>query len=351
MRFESVPLEEAIGKILGHNIAGSDGRRALRKGKPLEQADIAKLKKLGRDSVYVAILDGNDIEENQAALQIAEAVAGLNTTLSRPTTGRANILADHLGLLRVDTERLMQVNMLDSVTLATIGNHSVVSPRQMVATLKVISYGVPNNIVREAVRIGQDGLMAGRPTGPIIRVDQLEHRRVGLILSGSPTVKERIVAGFTKALAPRLQSWGSDIDHVAFIPLEDEQGEVELANEIERMVANQIDLIILAGETAIMDRFDIAPRAVERSGGRVTCFGAPVDPGNLLMLARHDAGPRSVQIIGAPGCARSPKRNIIDLVIPRLLVGDYLTKIDIVQMGIGGMLDDVIERGRPRKLN
>lgn len=346
-----MPLNEAIGKILGHNIAGLDGRRAFRKGKPLGPADVVKLKALGRNSVYVAILDDNDIEENRAALQIAEAVSGLNTTLSRPTTGRANILAEQLGLLRIDTERLMQVNMLDSVTLATIENHSVVSPRQMIATLKVISYGVPNNVVREAVRIGQEGLMAGRSTGPIIRVDKLEHKRVGLILSGSPAVKERIIAGFTKALTPRLQSWGSDIDRVAFIPLEDEQGEIELACEIERMVANRIDLIILAGETAIMDRFDITPRAVERSGGRVTCFGAPVDPGNLLMLARHDAGPHSVQIIGAPGCARSPKRNIIDLVIPRLLIGDYLTKIDIVQMGIGGMLDDVIERGRPRKLN
>ena len=96
-----------------------------------------------------------------------------------------------------------------------------------------------------------------------------------------------------------------------------------------------------------MDRYDIAPRAVERAGGRITCFGAPVDPGNLLMLARHGRVP----IIGAPGCARSPKQNIVDLIIPRLLAGDYLTKMDIVRLGHGGLLEDVPERGRPRKLS
>ena len=165
-----------------------------------------------------------------------------------------------------------------------------------------------------------------------------------------PTAEARIVKGFEKAIRQRLQGWGSDLDEVKFIPLEDQSGERMLAEEIDRMVTQGIDMIILAGETAIMDRHDIAPRAVERAGGRVTCFGAPVDPGNLMMLARHDSTGRSVQIVGTPGCARSPKKNIVDLVIPRLLVRDYLTKMDIVRMGIGGMLEDVPERGRARNL-
>ena len=75
-----------------------------------------------------------------------------------------------------------------------------------------------------------------------------------------------------------------------------------------------------------MDIQDIAPRAVERAGGEIICYGAPVDPGNLLLLARLD----TVPILGAPGCARSPKTNIIDLVLPRLLAGEQLTQADIV---------------------
>lgn len=93
-----------------------------------------------------------------------------------------------------------------------------------------------------------------------------------------------------------------------------------------------------------MDRYDIAPRAIERAGGEVTCFGAPVDPGNLLMLAYLEGVP----VLGAPGCARSPKVNVIDWVLPRLLVGDRLTESDIVALGHGGLLEDTPLRPMPR---
>lgn len=351
MKFDVMPLDQAVGKILGHNISGPDGRRLFRKGIPLNEEDITRLRKIGRHSVYVAELEESDVDENQAALRIADACKGAHITLSKPTTGRANLHSDTLGLLRVDVDRLMQVNLLDSITLATGINDAVVQPRQMVATLKVIAYGVSENMVREAERIGRAELTSEKENRPLLSVTPLKRKKVGLVLSGSPTVKDRIVKGFQKALIPRLQSWGSDLDYTGFIALEDESDEIALANEINRLIDDQFEMIILAGETAIMDRFDIAPRAVERSGGRVTCFGAPVDPGNLLMLARHDGAGYPVQIIGAPGCARSPKRNIVDLIIPRLLAGDYLTKMDVVKLGMGGMLDDVTERGRPRKMN
>ncbi len=353
MKFGAVKLDHAAGKILGHNISGPDGRRLFRKGRPLSADDVQKLAKLGRETVYVAELSADDVDENSAALRIAQAAAGQHVRVSKPSTGRANLHADTLGVLRIDIDRLAQVNLLDAVTLATVEANSVVRPKQMVATLKMISYGVSKNIVREAERIGQaetTNHANGREL-PIVRIEPLLPKKVGMILSGSPSAADRIVKGFEKAMRARIEAWGSSLDEVKFIPLEDESGELNLANEIGRLIKDDIDMIILAGETAIMDRHDIAPRAVERSGGRVTCFGAPVDPGNLLMLARHDSTGRSVQIIGTPGCARSPKKNIVDLVIPRILVGDYLTKMDIVNMGMGGMLEDVPERGRARKLN
>ena len=126
--------------------------------------------------------------------------------------------------------------------------------------------------------------------------------------------------------------------------LEEESGAEALAAAIERQLRAGIELVLLAGETAIMDRHDIAPRAVELAGGEVVCFGAPVDPGNLLMIGYVG----SVPVIGAPGCARSPKRNIVDLVLPRLLVGERLERRDIVAMGHGGLLEDVPERPMPR---
>lgn len=346
MKFGPVSLEQAQGKILGHNIAGPDGRRVFRKGKPLTAEDIDKLRQLGRETVYVAALEANDVDEDTAAKRIATAGAGDNLYLSKAITGRANIHADTLGIFRVDEERLMQINLCEAVTLATLPNHAVVTPRKMVGTLKIIAYGIPEAVVREAEVLSRQLSVSSEQAQPVLRVDALPQRKVGLILSGSPSAKEKIVRSFEKALRPRLEMWGSKLEQVGFIPLEDEQGEQELAQLIDDYVNRDgMEMVLLAGETAIMDRYDIAPRAVERAGGRITCFGAPVDPGNLLMLGRY----RDVPIVGAPGCSRSPKLNIVDLVIPRLLAGDYLTKLDIVRLGHGGMIEDVAERPLPRK--
>ena len=129
-----------------------------------------------------------------------------------------------------------------------------------------------------------------------------------------------------------------------YVPLEDETGEAELAAALQKQKEAGAQLIVLAGETAIMDRHDLAPRAIERAGGEVTCFGAPVDPGNLLMVGYLGEAP----VLGAPGCARSRKVNVVDWALPRLLVGDRLTRKDVMDLGHGGLLEDIPERPMPR---
>lgn len=178
----------------------------------------------------------------------------------------------------------------------------------------------------------------------MITVKELAPRRVAVVLSGSPSVRTRVVENFERPLHERVEALGSEIRSVDYVPLEDEGGECDLAEVLRKRVEAGADLILLAGETAIMDRYDIAPRAVERAGGEVTCFGAPVDPGNLLMLAYL----KEVPILGAPGCARSPKVNVIDWVLPRLLAGDRLTRQDILGLGHGGLLEDTPLRPMPR---
>jgi molybdenum cofactor cytidylyltransferase len=337
MRFGPIALDQAEGKILGHHIAGPDGRRAFRKGKPLTAEDVAELRSLGRTMVYVAQVEPGDMDEDTAALRLGKAVMGTGLRLSDPATGRANLYADSLGLLRIDVSRLDRLNQLEGVTVATLPAQTAVREGKMVATLKILPYALPEATVQAAETVAAEG-------GPLLHLDILTPRRVGLILSGSPSAQERIIHSFDAPLRQRLAALGSTIDVIDFVALEEEGGELELAQTIGRQQAAGIELIILAGETAIMDRYDIAPRAVEAAGGEVTCFGAPVDPGNLLMMAYLGALP----ILGAPGCARSPKENIVDIVLPRLLVGDRLSQADIVRLGHGGLLEDVPERPMPR---
>jgi molybdenum cofactor cytidylyltransferase len=167
-----------------------------------------------------------------------------------------------------------------------------------------------------------------------------------LVLSGAASARERIVADFDAPIAARIAKLGGALTQRAFIPLEDEAGEAALALALTELRAAGCDLIILAGETAIMDREDIAPRAITRAGGEVTVLGAPVDPGNLLMVGYLG----TVPVLGAPGCARSNKANVIDWVLPRLCAGDRLTQRDMVVLGVGGLLEEIAERPMPREL-
>ena len=336
MKFAPVPLSEAGGKILGHNIAGANGQRLLRKGKPLTDEDLEKLHRLGRTSVYVAEMEPDDVDENRAARRVAEAICGSGLQISGAASGRANLLSEKMGILRIDVDRLAQINECEGITLATLATHSPVHARQIVATVKIIPYALSESVVSTAEAVASGNR-------PVVGVDALLSRSVGMILSGSTSIHERLLSDFAP-LRDRIEKLGSSVSRTDFVALDDETDEVALAEMLKQQIASGMGMILLAGETAIMDAHDILPRAVARAGGYVESVGAPVDPGNLLMVAYL----HGVPVVGAPGCARSRKTNIVDWILPRLLMGDRLTRRDIIQLGHGGLLQDVRERGMPR---
>jgi molybdenum cofactor cytidylyltransferase len=336
MKFGPVPLNDAKGLILGHNIAGPDGRRLLRKGKPLSDKDILTLQTLGRNMVYVARLEPDDLDENTAVRRVAESVMGSNLRAVGPTTGRVNLLATTLGIFRVDVERLNRINGFEGVTIATLAEHTAVQIKKITSTIKIIPYAVSRKTIESVEAI------AGKKD-PIITLDILPKKNIHIIFSGSLSIKERLLSDFAP-LTERLENLDANIQTVDFIPLEDEAGESDLTDKLRLAVTKNADLIILAGETAIMDRQDIAPRALVNAGGKVECVGVPVDPGNLLMLGYLD----EIPILGLPGCARSRKANIVDWVLPRLLVGDRLTRYDFILLGHRGLLEDTQLRPMPR---
>ena len=338
MKFAPVPLSEAEGKILGHNIAGADSRRLLRKGRPLTNEDLQKLRALGRSSVYVAEMEPDDVDENKAARRVAEAICGPGLHITGGSSGRANLLSDEIGILRVDVDRLAQVNEYNGITLATLATHTPVHVQQMVATVKIIPYAIPQSVVREIEAMANE-------SRPIVHVDALPSHTVGMILSGSTSIQQKLISDFIP-LRERIEKLGSSLTRTDFVALEDEEDEAALVEMLKQQVSNGVGMILIAGETAIMDAHDIVPRAVERAGGVVESVGAPVDPGNLLMLAYLN----DVPVVGAPGCARSRKTNIVDWILPRLLVGDRLTRRNIVELGHGGLLQEVRERGMPREI-
>ena len=348
MELVRLPLDRAQGAILAHNVVDPDGRRRLRKGRPLTAGALDLLREMGRRTVYVARLDPDDLSEDEAATRIAKAVIGECQTLrcSRAKTGRVNFYAKTRGLVRIDVARLGEINGCPGVTLATLPRHTPVQAGQMVATLKIIPYAIPESVVAEAIdRAGGNPTGSpSHPTAPMLEVEALRSRSVALVLTGAPGAQERVVSGFAGALGARLERLGSQLATTDFVATDGDDAEEALASALRRHLDAGCDLLLVAGDTAIQDIEDITPRAIALAGGTVECFGAPVDPGNLLLVAYRGETP----ILGTPGCSRSPKANIVDLVLPRLLVGDRLTHLDLIALAHGGLLEDVPERPLPR---
>jgi molybdenum cofactor cytidylyltransferase len=326
VRLEEKVVAGAAGTILVHNVADADGRRVLKKGTRLKQEHLAQLSELGNSRVMVAVLEEDDVIEDEAAVTLAEALKTDQLRLSRVTGGRVNLVAEVDGLLEVEAERLLELNMLPGITLATVPPRTVVGPTQktaQVATLKIIPYAVPRRDLERAQALARPrpGIVEVRPLPP--------GRRVAMLLTGEPSAHDKVRADFVLPTQSRLERLSAELVAVEAVA----QERAAIREAFARLAA-EADLVVIAGQTSIMDEDDITLRALRDAGAEVVAYGAPVEPGNLLALAYLSDTP----VLCAPGCARGLGHNVVDIILPRLLLGDRLERIDIAALGLGGLL-------------
>jgi molybdopterin biosynthesis enzyme len=323
MKWLTTSPEEADGAILAHNIADARGHKALHKGAQIGPAEIERLRALGISEVEVVRLEPDDVHEDEAAHRLTYACIGEGVSISDAGGGRVNLLARHTGIVKVNRDALRAVNEVEGLTLATVRHNRLVAANKPVATVKVIPYAVPEADLARAEAIGRDAR-------GVVMVLPLARAQVGIILTGSEAARERVLKAFSEPIRARVEALGSDARDIAFVA----HTPRAIASAIELMRVAGSNFIVIAGETSIMDRRDITPRAIEMAGGVVAHYGAPVEPGNLLLLAYLN----NVPVLGAPGCVRSKDENVVDLVLPRLLAGERLGRADILEMADGGLL-------------
>jgi molybdenum cofactor cytidylyltransferase len=332
MRFGPVPVEAALGGVVAHQVQ-ADGL-LLKKGAHVTASDIDALRAAGIASITVALLDPGDVAEDEAAAQLASAIAGPGVRVDAAFTGRANLFAEGPGLLVVDREAIDALNRVDeAVTFATLAAFKPVVAGEMIATVKIIPYAVPGAVQDEALSIARTGF-------PLVRVAPFARRRVGIISTRLPGLADKVIAKTLRVTADRLAPWGASIAAHAECPHETGA----LTEALARLLADDIELVVIFGASAIADRRDVIPAAIEAAGGRIAHFGMPVDPGNLMLVGAAMGRP----VIGAPGCARSPKENGFDWVLARLVAGLEVTRADITGMGVGGLLMEIVSRPQPR---
>ncbi len=327
MRLETLPLDAAVGHILCHNLADAQGRKAFAKGRLVRPEDLPRLAELGLRELRVAVLEPGDVHEDEAAGRLAAAIAGDGVAASPPHAGRVNLRAAVAGPLVVDVPALLAINDLDGLAVATLPAHSLARPGRELATIKVIPFAVPEEDLRRAEE-------AGRAAGGVLRVRPITLSRVGVVLVSSPAARLRVERGVYPAIEGRVSELGGEVFARHTVALD----ERAVARAVADLAGAGAELVIIAGETSVMDLDDVTPRGIRLAGGRVEHYGAPVEPGNLLLMAYLDRPAGPLPILGAPGCVRSRDANIVDLLLPRLMAGERIVRRDIVALGHGGLL-------------
>ena len=327
MRFGAVPVADAEGAVLAHSLEFAANK--LRKGRVLAAADIAAMQAAGLAEVIVARLDASDLGEDAAAGLIAAAMvpdpAAAHLRLTTASTGRVNIYAELPGVLELNVAALEAANRVDPmITIATLPPFARTRARGMVATVKIIAYGLAHVAAARAADLARNAM-----------------RVCPVVVKNAVLIQTDTGAGAGKgedAMRARLDALG--------IALRDVQVVAHRVEPLAKAVAAaEADLVLILTASATSDPGDVAPEAVRTAGGLVTRFGMPVDPGNLLFLGTQGGRP----VIGLPGCARSPALNGADWVLERVVCGLQVSDDDIAGMGVGGLLKESPARPHPRE--
>jgi molybdenum cofactor cytidylyltransferase len=333
MKFGPVPLDEARGAILAHSQRA--GEKMLRKGSVLDDAAVDALRGAGSAEVVVARLEPGDVPEDIAAERLITPLLSPLIGRSRAATGRVNMTAEAPGLLRVNAAKIDRLNTIDAaLTIGTLPDYSVVAPRDTVATIKVIPFAVPGNLLTVAEAIARQG-------GSPLTLHPFQRLRVGLVATELPGLKESVTEKSISITEQRV----TRLTGTLLPAIRCAHEERAIGRALEDLLGQGADIVLVIGASAVVDRHDVGPEGIVRAGGEILHFGMPVDPGNLICLGRIGAKPALV----LPGCARSPSHNGIDFVLPRLFAGLQVMPTDIMKLGVGGLLKDSEQRPLPRE--
>lgn len=321
---KEVAVEKAVGTVLAHDltqiIPGEYKGPKFKKGHIITEEDVPVMLSMGKRHLYVLEKDDTDVHENEAALRIASKAAGNGIRLTAPAEGKIELIAEINGLLKIDRKRLYDLVAQDEIMFASIHDNIVVREGEKLAGTRIIPLFVAEEVMQKAEAILADG--------PIIKIVPLKEMRVGVVTTGSEVYSGLIEDAFGPVLVKKFGSLGSKVEKQLFADDDEEM----IADCIRRLVDEGMDIIGITGGMSV-DPDDRTPSGIRRAGGEVVSYGAPVLPGAMFMLSYIG----DVPVVGLPGCVMYSRTSIFDLIVPRLLAGEKITKADINKLAVGGL--------------
>ncbi len=319
-----LPVEEAVGTVLCHDITqiipGKFKGRAFKKGHIIKQEDIPRLLDIGKKHLYVLDLRDGMVHEDEAALRIARAAAGPGVKITEPSEGKVSFIAAQKGLLKINVEALYGINAVEDIMFATIHNNQVVNEGKNLAGTRIIPLATNSSNIQNVEEICRNNY-------PIIQIKPLQPCKVGVVTTGSEVYHGRIKDKFGPVIQEKMQQLGSEVIGQKLV-----SDSVEMiVAAINEFLAAGADVITVTGGMSV-DPDDVSPAGIKAAGGEIVTYGAPTLPGAMFMLAYIG----DVPVLGLPGCVMYHRTSIFDLVIPRILAGERLTRRDIARFAHGG---------------
>ena len=322
---KQIRIEDAVGCILSHDVTkivpGDFKGRLFKKGHVIKEEDIEKLLDIGKEHIYVWEPKENELHENDAAIRIKDLVLGEGCTISEEIKeGKIDFFADRQGVLKINKDLLLKLNMVGEIIVSTMHNNTPVKKGEKIGATRVIPL-----IINEEKIIEAENLIKEK----IIRVEEIKPKKAVLITTGNEVYKGRIKDAFLPVMEEKLGYYGSEIIRQVILP---DDKEMISENIIKAIEEDKVDVVICTGGMSV-DPDDVTPSAIKDCNGEIVTYGAPVLPGAMFLLAYY----KNTPILGVPSCAMYAKRTILDLVLPRVLADEKLTFEDIASYGNGGM--------------
>lgn len=318
-------VEEAVGLKLCHDltkvIPGEFKGIAFKRDHIIKAEDVEELLSIGKEHVFVWEENAGEIHEDEAAIRIAQAVMGECMVHDQPQEGKTMLRATSKGLFKVNSSLLQEVNSIESVTVTSRPNNFMVEKGDKLVGARIIPLVIKEEKIEELEVICH-------ANGPVFDIKPYMKLKVGVIITGNEVFKGRIEDRFWPVISDKMGYYEAEILGHIYCPDDLD----ELQSSISFYLTKGADLIILTGGMSV-DPDDLTPSAIRNSGAEVITYGAPIQPGNMFLLAYLGG----TTLMGVPGAAIFCKTTVLDVVLPRVFAGETLTKQDFTNMGEGGL--------------
>ena len=320
-----IKVQDAVGCVLCHDVTkivrGEIKDAAFRKGHVITEADIPELLKLGKENIFVWENDDTKLHENDAAEILRAICQGENLSAGSVKEGKIELKAACDGVFHVDAEKLNAINDVDEICIATVPNKIPVRKNKSVAGMRVIPLVINKEKMERVKKIAGDV--------PLMKIAPYKKFKVGLVVTGSEIFHERIQDTFTPVIEAKLKTFGLQVDERR---ISDDSKEMT-REKISELLNLGMEMILCTGGMSV-DPDDRTPAAIKSTGADVVTYGVPVLPGAMFMLAYKG----DVPIMGLPGCVMFCSKTVFDMILPRVLTGEKLTRRDFTTLGVGGLL-------------